>query len=134
LLSSPTGEDKVRYSELSPAVRHRGRVADVLDQLGLLDDDRVPAFETWLQRKLDGIAPGIRKEAEDWIRALHDGGSRTRPRSPTTVWHYFNEALGFPSYRGDIGAPRGAWSYPRCSREELGGRFLGLMAYLDSKG
>jgi hypothetical protein len=24
--------------------------------------------------------------------------------------------------------------YPRCSREELGGRFLGLMAYLDLKG
>jgi integrase len=92
LLSSHTGEDKVRYSELSPAVRHRGRVAEVLDQLGLLDDDRVPAFQTWLQRKLDGITPGIRTEAEDWIRALHDGGSRTRPRSPTTVWHYFNEA------------------------------------------
>jgi transposase len=31
-------------------------------------------------------------------------------------------------------APRGALSYPRFSREELGGRFLGLMAYLDPKG
>jgi len=31
-------------------------------------------------------------------------------------------------------APRGALSYPRHSREELGGRFLGLMAYLDPKG
>ena len=31
-------------------------------------------------------------------------------------------------------APRGAPSYPRFSREELGGRFLGLMAYLDPKG
>ena len=31
-------------------------------------------------------------------------------------------------------APRGALSYPRLSREELGGRFLGLMAYLDPKG
>ena len=30
-------------------------------------------------------------------------------------------------------APRGALSYPRCSREELEGRFLGLMAYLDPK-
>ena len=30
-------------------------------------------------------------------------------------------------------APRGALSYPRHSREELEGRFLGLMAYLDSK-
>src|SRR6266851_6860545 len=31
-------------------------------------------------------------------------------------------------------APRGALSYPRFSREELEGRFLGLMAYLDPKG
>lgn len=31
-------------------------------------------------------------------------------------------------------APRGALSHPRHSREELGGRFLGLMAYLDPKG
>ena len=30
-------------------------------------------------------------------------------------------------------APRGALSYPRCSREELEGRFLGLMANLDPK-
>ena len=30
-------------------------------------------------------------------------------------------------------APRGALSYPRFSREELEGRFLGLMAYLDRK-
>jgi len=32
-----------------------------------------------------------------------------------------------------LAAPRGALSYPRLSREELGGRFLGLMAYLDPK-
>jgi len=30
-------------------------------------------------------------------------------------------------------APRGALSYSRFSREELEGRFLGLMAYLDPK-
>jgi hypothetical protein len=30
-------------------------------------------------------------------------------------------------------APRGALSYPRHSREELEGRFLGLMAYPDLK-
>src|SRR6266540_741253 len=30
-------------------------------------------------------------------------------------------------------APRGALLYPRLSREELEGRFLGLMAYLDGK-
>jgi hypothetical protein len=31
-------------------------------------------------------------------------------------------------------APRGALSYPRLSREEFEGRFLGLMPYLDLKG
>ena len=30
-------------------------------------------------------------------------------------------------------APRGALSYPRFSREKLGGMFLGLMAHLDLK-
>jgi hypothetical protein len=90
LLSGHTGNDKIRFSELLPAVRHRGRIAEVLDQLGLLDDDRVPAFETWLERNLDGLAPGIRRDIEDWIRTLHDGGPRTRPRDPNTVWHYLN--------------------------------------------
>jgi N-terminal domain of reverse transcriptase len=31
-------------------------------------------------------------------------------------------------------APRGALSYPRSSREEFEGRFLGLMPYLELKG
>ena len=33
----------------------------------------------------------------------------------------------------DMTAPRGALLYSRFSREELGGRFLDLMAYLDRK-
>ena len=33
-----------------------------------------------------------------------------------------------------LGAPRGALSYTRLSREELGGMFLGLMTYLGPKG
>jgi hypothetical protein len=92
LLSNHTGEDKVRYSELFPAVRHRGRIAEVLDHLGLLDDDRIPAFETWLERKLDGLAPGIRKATDDWIRTLHTGGPRTHPRNISTVWGYLGAA------------------------------------------
>ena len=33
----------------------------------------------------------------------------------------------------DMAAPRGALLYPRFSREEFGGIFLGLMAYLEPK-
>jgi hypothetical protein len=34
----------------------------------------------------------------------------------------------------DKSAPCGSWLYPLLSREELGGLFLGLMAYLKPKG
>ena len=37
-------------------------------------------------------------------------------------------------YSSAASAPRGALLYPRLSREELEGRFLGLMADLDPKG
>src|SRR5208283_3879551 len=40
--------------------------------------------------------------------------------------------MGAPSSHA-ASAPRGALLYPRLSREELEGRFLGLMAYLDGK-
>lgn len=42
--------------------------------------------------------------------------------------HSGNLANGLP-----VSAPRGALSYPRFSREKLGGMFLGLMAHLDLK-
>ena len=37
------------------------------------------------------------------------------------------------AYSHAAAAPRGVLLYPRLSREELEGRFLGLMAYLDGK-
>jgi hypothetical protein len=49
LLSGHVQGDKVRYSDLFPALRARGltveRTVEVLDQLGLFDNDRVPTFE-----------------------------------------------------------------------------------------
>lgn len=95
LLSGHLPGEKVRYSEMSDGLRHFGlnikRTAEVLDQLSLLDDDRVPAFESWLADKLDGLADGIRRDTEDWIRTLRDGGPRSRPRDPGTPVSYLNE-------------------------------------------
>jgi len=95
LLSGHIDGDKIRFSELFPVLRRKGlsieRTVEILKQLGVFDNDRVPAFETWLQRKLDGLAGGIRRETEGWIRALHDGGPRARSRDPATVWGYLNE-------------------------------------------
>ena len=49
---------------------------------------RTSAFEDWLEGKLDGIAPGIARETENWLRILRDGGPRTRPRNIHTVRQY----------------------------------------------
>ncbi|MFF9507684.1 hypothetical protein ACF1BU_12170 [Streptomyces sp. NPDC014724] len=52
--------ESIRYSELFPALRIRGlpvvRTAEVLDRLGLFADDRAPAVDRWLERKLDGMS------------------------------------------------------------------------------
>jgi hypothetical protein len=95
LLANHLEDDTVCYSELFPALRARGlsieRTVEVLDQLDLLDDDRVPAFELWLDRKLTELAPGIRRDTEAWLRLLRDGGPRNRPHDLNTVWAYLNE-------------------------------------------
>ena len=87
--------ERVRYSELFPALRARGltveRTIEVLTGLDLLNDDRMPAFERWLDRKLADLAVGIRTEVEAWLRHLRDGGPRARPRAQDTIWAYLNE-------------------------------------------
>jgi hypothetical protein len=49
----------------------------------------------------------------------------------TTLIH--QTSRGYPRAVNNLGAPRSAWSHPQYSWEELGRRFLDLMAYLDSK-
>lgn len=86
--------ESIRYSELFPALRVRGlpvvRTAEVLDSLGLFADDRVPAVDRRLERKLDGTPPGIHA-VEAWVRTLLDGGSRSEPRSRHTTWAHMGE-------------------------------------------
>lgn len=83
------------FSELFPALRHHGlsvgRTMEVLARIGLLDDDRVPAFDRRLAGKLSGLAPGIAADVEAWAHLLHEGGPRQRARSIQTVWSYLTE-------------------------------------------
>jgi integrase len=95
LLSGHTSGEKVRYSQMFPALRAHGlsvrRTAQILNLVDLLDDDRPTQFDAWLARKLTDVAPGIRRDVEHWLRTLHQGGPRSRPRRPETVWGYLNE-------------------------------------------
>ncbi len=93
-LSAHATGDRVRYSELFCALRVRGlsteRTVEVLDRLGVFDDDRTPAIDMWLDRKLADVSPGIRRDVESWLRALRDGGPRSRARSVKTSWSYLH--------------------------------------------
>jgi hypothetical protein len=82
----------VRYSEIIPLQQalglRAGRTAEVLQEMGVLDDDRRPSFEDWLERKLDGLAPGIRADTGAWLRTMRDGGPRSRPRAISSAWNH----------------------------------------------
>jgi hypothetical protein len=86
--------DEVRCSELIPAMRALGiradRVAEVLDEMGVLVDDQRPSFEDWLERKLHGLAEGIGHPVEAWVRTLRDGGPRSTARHPATATAHLN--------------------------------------------
>jgi hypothetical protein len=92
LLSGHADDQQLRYSQLVDVLHRYGvsitRVAEVLSRGGLLDDDRVPAFESWLKDKLADLAPGIAADVRAWIRALQHGGPRSHPRHPHTVRRY----------------------------------------------
>ncbi|MET8181676.1 hypothetical protein [Streptomyces sp. NPDC005336] len=94
LMSGHVGGDVVRYSELyldlKPRRLNMELTIEVLDYIGVFLDDRPSSFAKWLERKLDGIAPGIRRDVEHWVRLLHDGGPRSQPRDKNTAWNYLN--------------------------------------------
>jgi len=98
LAGSGEGED-IQWSRALPLLRAAGQaspgnVAEVLRQMGVLRDDRpMSAFGAWLDRKLDGVASGIRRDAERWLRTLKDGGPRSRPRAIATVHSHLGKAL-----------------------------------------
>jgi hypothetical protein len=136
LLSQHAEGDTIAYSEMFPVLRALDigaeRVAEVLEEMGVLIDDRRPAFEGWLERKLDGLAPGISREVEAWQRVLHDGGPRIRARDRSTCSTYswcHLPVLDLADVRHDcrclgtsqMTLPRPAWrARAGCSRGRLG--------------
>ena len=92
LLSRHEPGDTVRYSEVIQVQQafdvSAGGTAEVLQEMGLLDDDRRPSFEDWLERKLEGLAAGIRADVEAWLRIMRDGGPRSRPRDIASAWNH----------------------------------------------
>jgi integrase len=98
LLAEHCDGELIRSSDFYDVLRERNvsirHTSEVLETMGVLDDDRTATFtfENWLANKLEGLAPGIRSETEAWAHALHDGTPRTPPMAPVTVKGYFRFA------------------------------------------
>ena len=65
---------------------------EILATMETVADDRPDLFSSWLDAKLTGLAAGLAHETRRWATALHDGGPRTRARSPDTARAYLRAA------------------------------------------
>lgn len=96
LLGEHRDGELIRSSDFHQVLRNRGtsieQTSEILQKMGVLLDDRPTTFQKWLQRKLDGLAPGIRSETERWAHALHNGTPRSQPKSPHTAKKYLRNA------------------------------------------
>lgn len=85
-LSGHTAGDPIRLSELAPVLRRRGlaveRTAEVLNHLGLLDDDRTPAFEGWLDHKLHGMTQASAATSSTGCAPYAAAGHAPTPAAP----------------------------------------------------
>jgi hypothetical protein len=55
---------------------------EILAAMEVVAGDRPDLFTSWLDAKLTGLAAGLARETRRWAVTLHDGGPRTRARSP----------------------------------------------------
>jgi hypothetical protein len=92
LLSEHRAGEQIRYSDYADTLRARSaalrRTTDVLASLGVLLDDRMPTFSSWLQARLADLAPDIATDVEQWALALHGGRGRMRARTEKSVTNY----------------------------------------------
>lgn len=92
LLANHRPGDRLRASHIRKAVRDRSAnldyVIEILATMDVVDDDRPPPLERWLQTRLANTADALRRDTLAWARLLRDGGPRSRPRDPATVRVY----------------------------------------------
>jgi hypothetical protein len=65
---------------------------EILVTMEIVEEDRPDLFTGWLDAKLTGLAAGLARETRRWAITLHDGGPRTRARSPGTARAYLRAA------------------------------------------
>ncbi len=96
VLSQLGAGEQVRYSDYAQVLRARSaslrRTTDILAGVGVLLDDRVPAFHAWVDRQLADLAPAIAADIREWALTLTTGDARTRPRDERSIRGYLAAA------------------------------------------
>jgi len=67
-------------------------VIEILATMEIAAEDRPDLFTSWLDARLTGLAAGLARETRGWALTLHDGGPRTRARSPHPAQVYLRAA------------------------------------------
>jgi hypothetical protein len=71
-------------------------VRELLDEVGMLDDDRVPVIRTWFTGRIANLPDGLREELGIWFEIMHTGSTitpRRHARNPVTIKLYTTWAL-----------------------------------------
>ncbi|WP_168589165.1 hypothetical protein [Saccharopolyspora sp. ASAGF58] len=92
LLNDRIAGHRVALSEIRARTsRHTStpRVAEVLADLGLLDENTTPAIRSWIDHRTGELPVGFASPIRDWLLVLLDGDTRARPRSHSTIYVYF---------------------------------------------
>ena len=92
LLTHHTAGDMVRAADVCAVASgystNTDHALEILRTMEIVADDRPTTFDEWLDAKLTDLTPAIARETSRWARHLHDGGPRSRPRSPHTAATY----------------------------------------------
>ncbi|WP_327248912.1 hypothetical protein [Streptomyces sp. NBC_01320] len=65
------------------------RVAEVLTDLDLLEDDSALAIRSWIDDRTAALPAGFASDVRAWLLVLLDGDSRAKPRSHTCLYVHF---------------------------------------------
>ena len=71
-------------------------VMEVLDEVGMLDDDRTPAITRWFEQRTVRLPEPMASELRVWFDVMHLGAMtppRSKPRHPTTIKIYLAAVL-----------------------------------------
>lgn len=89
----------IRYSDILAIVNLKIStlsVADVLDTIGMLDDDRTPAVHAWFARQIETLPADMAAELTVWFDIMRHGNKkppRRKPRQDSSIYQQLNSSL-----------------------------------------